>query len=43
MYNIVLTYEQIIIVFLIFIIYTLLIAFYFYSRWVNRRGLIFNK
>lgn len=42
MYNIVLTLDQIIIIILIFIIYSLLISFYFYSRWVNKRGLFFK-
>lgn len=43
MYNIALTLDQIIILFLLFVIHSLIISFYFYSRWVNKRGLFFNK
>lgn len=37
MYNIALTYQDLIIIFLLLVIYSLIIAFYFYSSWVNKR------
>jgi hypothetical protein len=40
MYNINLNDYEIIILLLLFIIYTLLISFYFYSKWVNKRRFI---
>jgi NADH:ubiquinone oxidoreductase subunit 2 (subunit N) len=42
MYNLVFTQDQLIILFLIFIIYSLVISFYFYSRWVKKTGLFFK-